>query len=162
MINFLRFKGEFFFSNLFLHIRNKRHHFFAFFMCFHNCFEHRVVIHFTGARFNHNNFFSRTYNGNQHIGHCTLGFIRTNNDLAVYQSNVNTCYRAIPRNIRNGQGKRSADHTGNFRLAIRVYRHNRHYYRYIVAHIFREQRTDRTVHHTGSQDRLFSGAAFSF
>ena len=42
MINFLRFKGEFFFSNLFLHIRNKRHHFFALFMCFHNCFEHRV------------------------------------------------------------------------------------------------------------------------
>ena len=78
-------------------------------------------------------------------------------DLAVNQTNANAGNRAVPRNIRNGNGNGGCQHSGDVRCTIRINCQNGHNYGNIVAHGFWKQRTNRTINHTRGQNRLFRG-----
>ena len=82
-------------------------------------------------------------------------------NLAVHQTDKHTGNRAVPGNIRHGDGQGRTVHAGNFGRAVGVLAHDGHGHADIVAHILGEQRADGAVNHAGGQDGVFTGAAFA-
>ena len=82
-------------------------------------------------------------------------------DLAVHQTDKHTGNRAVPWNIRHGDGQGRTVHAGNFGRAVGVLAHDGHGHADIVAHILGEQRADGAVHNAGGQDGVLAGAALT-
>jgi len=57
--------------------------------------------------------------------------------------------RAVPRDVGHRYRCGYADSRGNFGLAVGVHRHNGGNYRAVVSHVFREERTNRSVNTAG-------------
>ena len=123
--------------------------------------EHGLLVHLIGTCFDHNDLLGTAGNGQIQVILLALLKSRIQNDLTVDQTNTDASDRAVPRNIGNRDCNGCCDHAGDLRRAIRIYRQNGHDNGYIVTHILREQRTNRTVNHSGGQNCLFRRLALA-
>ena len=161
VVEFHRLEFELRLADFVLDVVDKCNHLLDFCVTSQNRIQHLLFRNFVRTGFNHNDFFHCAGNSQPQVIVCTLFEGRVQDDFAVYQTNADASNRAIPRNIRNGNGNGSCQHASDFRRAIRVNCQNSHDNGNIVPHILREQRTNRTVYHTGSQDCLFRRLSLS-
>ncbi len=131
-------------------------------MRLHNAFVHDIFGNLVRARFNHYDLLFCAGDGDIHIAFFALLSIRVYDILTVDITHGDADCRALPRNIRNRNSNRCADHCGNFGLAILLNRENKNGNGNIVAHILREQRPDLAVYNTAGEDSLFGWPAFTF
>ena len=157
LIDLVCLECELFLADLRLNLGNKGNHFLDFFVTSQNCLQHGIFRHFVCTSFDHDDLVLGT--GNRQVQVIVLPLFQcgVQHDLAVYQTNTDAGDRSVPRNIGDRQSDRSGDHAYNIRCTVRIHCHNCHDYRNVIPHRLREQRTNRTVYHTGSQDRLFRG-----
>ena len=161
VVNFLRLEGKFRFADLSLHVGDKLCDLFNLLVTFGDGVEHGLVVHLVRTGLDHDDLLAGTGNGQLQVGTASLPLIRADDNLAVHQAHLHAADWAVPRNVRDGQREGGTQHTGNLRGVILIDRQNGHDDRNVVAHIFREQRTDRTVYQTGGQDGLLGRTSLS-
>jgi len=123
--------------------------------------EHDIVRHFIGAGFDHADFFFRTSERDMHLALGALLFRGIDDDLAIDQADMDAGDRAIPRDVRDRDGNRGAEHGGDFRGIVLVDRHDHIADGAVIAQVFREERADRTVNDARGQDGLLGRTAFA-
>ena len=152
----------FLFSTLGNDLVNECNHLLIDFMCRKNCFDHLIFRYFICTGFDHDDFFSGRCNRQSHIRNLTLCGGRIEYELTIDQTYLCGSSRSVKRDIRNSSCDRRTKHCSQLRAAVRVNRHNHVVQSYIVAVIFREKRTHRTINDTGCQDRIFRSLSFTF
>ncbi len=152
--------GELLLANLSLNALDKRNNLLVGLMSCHDAIVHILVRDLVGASLNHGNALTGRGHGHSHLGNLPLGRGGVNHVLAVNQAHRDPGDRAVPGNIRDGEGNGGAHHCGDFRRAVLVRRHDGADDRHVVAHILWEQRADRPVNHPAGEDGLLAGAAF--
>ena len=115
MVEFHGLEFELWLADFVLDVVDKRNHFLDFCVTSQNRIQHLLFRNFVRTSFNHNDFFHCAGNGQPQVIVCTLFEGRVQDDFAVYQTNADTSNRAIPRNIRNGNGNGSCQHASDFR-----------------------------------------------
>ena len=160
VIDLLGFKGELGLANLGLDFLDEGNHLLHLGKALHDGFQHGIVIHLIGASLDHADLFGGTGHGELKIALLALLGIGGEDDLAIYQADIDTSNGPIPRNIGDGQCHGSTDHTSDFRHTVGINGENGHHNGNIVAHILGEQRTDGTIYHAAGKHGLIAGAAF--
>lgn len=127
----------------------------------HDAVKHLVVGDFVCARFNHCNQGIGGCNRNRHLRFFTLFRRGVDNVFAVHQTDGNTADGAVPRNFRHADGDGNANHRRDFGGAVGVNGHHGCHHADVVAHILREQRTNRTVNHARGERCLFGSSALT-
>ena len=135
---------------------------FDFLMAVQNGIENDVFRQFVSTGLYHHHGVFGTGNGEVQRGNLALFFRGVNDEFIIYTAYAHTGNRAHKGNIRHAQSGRRTNHGCQFRSVILLHRHNRSYYLHIVAVAFREQRTDRTVNQTGTENGVAGRTAFSF
>ena len=131
------------------------------FMTSHNAVVHFLVGNDVRAGFDHGNLLLGRSDGNGHSGLLTLLGRGVDDVFPVHHADGNGADGAVPRNIGDREGDRSADHGGDFRRAVGINAHDGGDDGNIVAHILREKRTDGSVDNAGGENRLLAGSALA-
>ena len=123
--------------------------------------QHHFFGNFLGAGLDHQHSLARAGHGEVHQGNLALGVVGVDDILAVHIADVHRADGAGPRNLAGGQRGGGADHGGNIGDVVGVYRHDRGHHGHIVAHALGKQRAQGPVDEAGSENGLFSRAAFA-
>ena len=148
-------------ANLCLDGVNKCTHFLDFLVCKQQSIQHLIFRNFLCASLDHNDLLSGAANGDVHQALLALLQRRVQHELAVYQTNVYTCYGVVERNIRNSNCDRCTIQSSYLRGVVVIVSHNGAHDGYVIAQILREQRTHRTVDLTGSDGSLLACLALT-
>src|SRR4051812_39187080 len=130
-------------------------------MCELDSAKHGFFAHAFRAGFHHHDAF---YASNHHdvdraLRH--LGVSRVGDELTIDLSHADRAYRAVERDIGNGQRGAGAVDGSNVRIVFVVSGHDERNDLRLISERLREQRTDRTVDHAAYKDLALAGAAFT-
>ena len=123
--------------------------------------HHGLLVDLVGTGLDHDDLFLAGGQRQGEVAVLALLLRGVQHDLAVHQTDKHTGNRAVPGNIRHGDGQGRTVHAGNFGRAVGVLAHDGHGHADIVAHILGEQRADGAVHNAGGQDGVLAGAALT-
>ena len=162
VVHFLGLKGKLGLAYLLLNPGKEGDHFAVDLLALGNGGQHHIFGDFIGAALHHDNLIRRADHGQVQVAVLALLIIGVDDNLTLYQSHIDAADGTMEGNVRNGQGKGGAQHTGDFRQEVRLHRKHRHDHGNVVAHILGEEGTDGTVHQTGIEDGLVGGTALPF
>ena len=121
----------------------------------------RVFAHFNRARFDHHDgLLGRDHDDVQQAG-LLFGGRGVGDELSIHQANAHGRHRRRERQVGNKCRRRSGRDADHVRIVFAVRRkHHGHDLRFIAPR-FGEQRTQRAVDHSGSQNFALRGAPFA-
>ena len=123
----------------------------------HDGLEHGVVVHFLGACLDHDHLLHGSGHGQLQIAHLALSLGGVDHDLTVHETHEHAADGAVPRNVGDGEGDGSTDHSGDLGGAVVIHGHDGEGQSHVVAQILGEQGTDGTVDDAGGQNGLLGG-----
>ena len=123
--------------------------------------KHCIIVNFVCAGLDHYDLLGCTCNCKVQIIVCSLLKSRIKDDLTVNKTNADAADRTVPGNIGDSDSNGSCDHAYDLGGIVGVNGKDCHNNGNVVAHILGEERSDRTVNHTGSKDSLFGRLALT-
>ena len=123
--------------------------------------QHGLVIHLVGAGLDHDHLLAGGDHGGGHVGLVALRLVGVEDDLAVHQTHADAAHRAVPGNVRDGEGSGGADGGGDLRLAVIVHAQHGADHSDVVAKVRGEQGPDGTVNAAGGQHGVQAGTALT-
>ena len=131
------------------------------FMSHIDCFDHLSLRNLVSSGLDHDNFLPCGSYCKLKVRNWFLCKCRVDDKLTVDHADLCCCTWAVERDVGNTGCNGRTKHSRDFRVALRVNRHNHVYQCYVISVILREQRTHRTVDNTGSKDRMLACLTFS-
>lgn len=134
---------------------------FDFFVSVHNAAEHNVFAYFVCACFYHHDGVCGAAYVNVHCALCFLFEIGVDDVFAVNVSHYDRTGGSCKRDIRDRKRDTRTEHCVNFRRNVGVNRKSGCDYAHVVENSLGEQRAERTVDKTGSEDSFVACSAFA-
>ena len=135
---------------------------FNFFVTEQNRFQNNFFRQFFRARLNHHHRVLRTGNHQVEFGNFCLFFRRIDYKFSVNSSDADTGNRTGKGNFRNAKRTGRTEHCRNFRRVVRVVTENSCDNLNVVSESVREERANRSVNQTTSQNSAGLRATFPF
>ena len=144
----------FLFANLCYDLIDKFDDGLVYFMSFVNSLNHFCFRNLICSGLNHDHFLTGRSNGQVQITFLPLLLGRVDDKLTINHAHLSHGTGSCKGNVRNAGCDCSTKHGNKLRTAGRIYAHNHIVQGNVISVILREQRTHRTVNHTGSQDGI--------
>ena len=152
---------EFGLADFFLDFFDESHNLFDLFVTEHDCAEHFFFGDDVCARFNHHDGVFRAAEVESKARFCALCAVGIDDVLAVHHADHNRTRRTCPRNVAYRKCDGRTDHAENFGRNVGVNAQNGCNDRNVVVKSLREERTNRSVDKTRSEDRFVACSALS-
>ena len=136
--------------------------FFDRFVPFEKSFQHDIFRQFLGSRFYHIDSLFGTSHCQFQKWNFFLFLARVDDEFTIYIADLNSCDRAIKRNIWDRKSQRATEHSSHLRRSIFIIRKNSIDNLNFIAETFRKHRANRTVNQTSRQSRICWRTAFTF
>lgn len=127
----------------------------------HDCTEHFFFGDDVCASFNHHDSVFRAAEVESKARFCALCAVGIDDVLAVHHADHNRTRRTCPRNVAYRKCDGRTDHAENFGRNVGVNAQNGCNDRNVVVKSLREERTNRSVDKTRSEDRFVACSALS-
>ena len=148
-------------AHLLLNVLDERDDLLDLFVTEQNRADHLLFGQLVGARFDHQDRLFGAAERQVQSAPVTLLGVGVDHILTVDIADDDRTGRPRPRNVRNGQRDRAADHRIHFGRNVGVHRKAGRDDRDVIVEALGEQRTERSVDQSRRQDRLVAGSALA-
>ena len=122
---------------------------------------HGVVIDLVRAGLDHDDLLAGGNDGDVKVGDLALLARGVEDKLAVHKADLERADRAVPGDVRDGEGGGGADQGRDLGGAVVIDAHDRRHDGNVVAEVIGEEGADGAVDDAARQDALFAGTALA-